>query len=48
MILHYNKMEKKLNSKSESFITSFKDSIRTKAIDLNFEEKNKSKIKLKK
>ena len=34
-------MEKKLNSKSESFITSFKDSIRTKAIDLNFEEKNK-------
>jgi hypothetical protein len=34
-------MEKKLNSKSESFITAFKDSIRTKAIDLKFDEKNK-------
>ena len=34
-------MEKKLNSKSESFITSFKDSIRTKAIDLKFDEKEK-------
>jgi hypothetical protein len=38
---NYNKMEKKLNSKSESFITSFKDSIRTKAIDLKFGEKEK-------
>jgi hypothetical protein len=34
-------MEKKLNSKSEEFITRFKDSIRTKAIDLKFDEKNK-------
>lgn len=34
-------MEKKLNSKSESFITSFKDSIRGKAIDLKFDEKEK-------
>jgi hypothetical protein len=34
-------MEKKLNSKSEQFITSFKDQIRQKAIDLNFAEKDK-------
>ena len=35
------KMEKKLNSKSEEFITRFKDSIRTKAIDLKFDDKSK-------
>ena len=34
-------MEKKLNSKSEDFITKFKDNIRTKAIDLKFDEKTK-------
>jgi hypothetical protein len=34
-------MEKKLNSKFESYITSFKDSIRTKAIDLKFDDKAK-------
>ena len=34
-------MEKKLNSKSEEFITRFKDNIRTKAIDLKFDEKSK-------
>ena len=40
------KMEKKLNSKSEEFITRFKDSIRTKAIDLKFDDKSKINVYL--
>jgi hypothetical protein len=34
-------MEKKLNSKADTYITTFKDSIRTKIIDLKFDEKTK-------
>lgn len=34
-------MEKKLNLKSEQYITQFKDSIREKAIELNFQDKEK-------
>jgi hypothetical protein len=34
-------MEKKLNSKTEAFITTFKDHIRAKAIELEFAEKQK-------
>jgi hypothetical protein len=38
------KMEKKLNSKSEAFFTNFKDNVRIKAIDLNFQEPDKPKL----
>lgn len=34
-------MEKKLNKKIEQYITSFKDSIRNKVIECNFEDKSK-------
>jgi len=34
-------MEKRLNKKIESYVTSFKDSIRTKITDLEFEDKTK-------
>jgi hypothetical protein len=34
-------MEKRLNKKIETYITSFKDSIRNKVNDLDFQEKNK-------
>lgn len=34
-------MEKKLNLKSEQYITQFKDSIREKAIELNFQDREK-------
>jgi hypothetical protein len=34
-------MEKRLNKKIETYVTSFKDSIRTKITDLCFEEKTK-------
>ena len=38
---HIQNMEKKLNSKTEAFITAFKDHIRSKAIELEFAEKHK-------
>ena len=34
-------MEKKLNSRSELFLTAFKDNIRAKIIELKFEDKSK-------
>jgi hypothetical protein len=40
-LYNYNKMEKKLNSRSELFLTAFKDNIRAKIIELKFEDKSK-------
>ena len=45
IILHpllHNKMEKKLNSRTEEYITKFKDDIRTKLIQLGITEKEKA------
>jgi hypothetical protein len=38
----YTKMEKKLNSRAEQYITKFKDDIRAKLIDMKFAEKAKA------